>query len=603
MSNQNAPQWHADAPLLDPKFDQLQRRDFARQIAEQIALTEDARCIVTGIYGAWGDGKTTLLHFIQEELRQRYSDSTISVHYSPWRVGHESLLIADFLRTIANSIHASDIDASELAACLAVYSDSLALASVTLADLASGGSLTAFGILGIVKSFWSGLIAQFVQNASSTALESKKQKVSKAIERSGRRLVVFIDDLDRLDHHELHAMLKLIKTNADLRGLTYVIAIDDKMAAASLGRFYPKGGADAGSQFLEKIVQIPIRIPPPQRSILNARISDLLYDAYKIVGIELSANASARFGREIQFGISNWMRNLREAKRLTNTLIASLLRLRGEVDPVDLTIVEAIKIRAPGMYDYMNSHDEIFVGIAETDPRFNEFAHMSDYFVKARQNFLKETLPKCEQSSGIVMKATLANLFPRLHDAEVKLVNSEYPEHDDWMREQRIASLLYYRRYFELSIAFDETSDVEILDFLRRLGPETNDTAITRSFEKLVQNRNFFKLVRRLRSRVVEMDHITRAKLTRLIVMQGNDLKTFGSYPEAEEFVLHVIRNSERARRVEIAIDVVKYGAPKEMVGHIVHRLKKDELTAEENRLLSEDEERVLDRALAERTH
>jgi hypothetical protein len=412
-----------------------------------------------------------------------------------------------------------------------------------------------------------------------------------------------MDDLDRLDHNELHAMLKIVKTNADFDNVTYVLALDDKMAAASIGRFYAQGGPNAGAQFLEKIIQVPIQIPPPQKLILNARISDLIYDAYKVAGVPVSNQDSVRFSQEIYGRIANWFVNLREAKRLSNALIGSLLRLNDEVNIIDMTIVEAIKFRLPDLYEYMKSHDHIFVGMDESHPRFDEFVQMPDYFVKVRQSFLKDTLPKFEQSSGIAVKATLLQLFPRLKDADRKPALSDYSDLDEWIKEQRIGSLYYYRRYFELNIPVDETPDVQIFEFLRRLGPESNDGAINEWFDKLVHNRNFHRLVRRFRSRVVEMDHVTRVKLTRLVVRQGNDLKIDSSYPEAEDFVLHVIRNSERSHRMEIATEVVRHGVPKEMVQRIVHQLKKNELTAEKNRLLSEDEERVLDRALAERMH
>src|SRR5258708_7345512 len=70
---------------------------------------------------------------------------------------------------------------------------------------------------------------------STVELDELKTRVSKILVEAGHRVVVFIDDIDRLDRREIHAILKLIKLSASFQNTAYVLAFDDEMVSASLG--------------------------------------------------------------------------------------------------------------------------------------------------------------------------------------------------------------------------------------------------------------------------------------------------------------------------------------------------------------------------------
>lgn len=60
----------SDSPVSDPDSeDKLKRWPFAQRIAKTIASRRDPSSIVIGICGAWGEGKTSVLNFIEKELK------------------------------------------------------------------------------------------------------------------------------------------------------------------------------------------------------------------------------------------------------------------------------------------------------------------------------------------------------------------------------------------------------------------------------------------------------------------------------------------------------------------------------------------------------
>ena len=60
-----------------PEQDELRRRPLARTIAELIHNAPSERCLRIGVYGRWGEGKTTLLRYVQSYLEERG-------HYVTW---------------------------------------------------------------------------------------------------------------------------------------------------------------------------------------------------------------------------------------------------------------------------------------------------------------------------------------------------------------------------------------------------------------------------------------------------------------------------------------------------------------------------------------
>ena len=95
----NHPGYVTDAPITQPPEDRFSRVTFAERIAHTIIAQRDPASIVVGIYGPWGDGKTSVLNLIERVLEE--DARTVSVRFNPWRLGSESEMFVGFFETLA----------------------------------------------------------------------------------------------------------------------------------------------------------------------------------------------------------------------------------------------------------------------------------------------------------------------------------------------------------------------------------------------------------------------------------------------------------------------------------------------------------------------
>jgi predicted KAP-like P-loop ATPase len=231
-------QYTDDAPIASHSEDRFSRWPFAERIAHVIAKRTDAASIVLGIYGPWGDGKTSVLNMMGQALEG--SDAVVCLKFNPWHFEDEEHLIRAFFDTFADALKTTLKTKGEaIGEFLGKYGAILSLASSNVGAAAKGVG----------------------EQLSTVHLDELKRRVSQLLIESGQRVVILIDDIDRLDRSEIHAVLKLVKLSASFSNTAYVLAFDDEVVAASLGERYGGGGAEAGRQFLEKIIQVPLHLP------------------------------------------------------------------------------------------------------------------------------------------------------------------------------------------------------------------------------------------------------------------------------------------------------------------------------------------------------
>lgn len=247
-----------DLPLTDPADDRFNRREFSERLAEIIKSTYEHNSLVIGIYGEWGCGKTTVLNFIEHELKN--DPSTICIRFNPWRYRDEDTLTLMFFATLSAKLSNSNI--KELKDIVGFINNiPLIYLPIQLLGAAHGMPIP------------TGKIREYIKKLTDKKkdIDENKADIDKLLVKSGKRIVVLIDDIDRLDRAEIQYVFKLVKQSANFKNTTYVLAFDEAMVASALGEKYGPGGNDlaknlsAGRSFLEKIVQIPVHLPIIER--------------------------------------------------------------------------------------------------------------------------------------------------------------------------------------------------------------------------------------------------------------------------------------------------------------------------------------------------
>ncbi|MCG8524998.1 MAG: KAP family NTPase, partial [Opitutales bacterium] len=100
-----------------------------------------------------------------------------------------------------------------------------------------------------------------------------------------RRLVVFVDDMDRCKPETIAQAFDAIRLIVDIRQVIVIVGIDERVAFKAMGEAY-KDYADPSSNrtkedvardYLGKIIQVPIRLNPPSAKDLKPYVEDKLF--------------------------------------------------------------------------------------------------------------------------------------------------------------------------------------------------------------------------------------------------------------------------------------------------------------------------------------
>lgn len=426
--------YYSDQPISSQREDRFNRAHFAKHIAQTLRSRKDPASIVLGIYGAWGDGKTSVIEMMAEELQTQ--ERIVPIKFNPWIFQSEELLLRGFFATLARGLGKSLPSVKEkIGKLLEDYGSILSLASVNLG--------------GIVTLKAGDAIKGLGKKLSQTDISVERRKIESFLEENKIRVVVFIDDIDRLDKEETHAIFKLVKVSASFRHTSYVLAFDYNVVAASLGERYGEGGQKAGSAFLEKIIQVPLHLPPADARSLHELAFQGVDAALKMAGIVLDDRQFEKFRNAFTNGLEQKLATPRLAKRFGNALLFALPLLKGEVNVIDLMLMEGIRVLYPDVYVFIRDNPDIFLqGV--NDDRYEATASETPFSL-----LFKEKFPSLQyEERKRLTKGTLEALFPRIWPGKYR---------EGWdekqAKEQKICSDLYFAKYFTYSVPKGQISD------------------------------------------------------------------------------------------------------------------------------------------------
>lgn len=429
--------YEADRPINSSTEDRFGRSEFARRVAHVIIERRDPTSIVVGIYAPWGEGKTSVLNMVVEELEAR-SDA-VAVRFNPWRFHDEAQLLTNFFGVLAGKFEVPLKTGGERA------SEALIKYSGLLAPL----SLAGFNAQDAVKSVAS------VRPAAD--LEELKRRVEEILIEAERRVVVVMDDIDRLDKDEIQAVFKLVKLTADFPNTAYILAFDEQMVSAALADKY--GSFEAGRSFLEKIVQVPLRLPPADFEALRKITFQGVEAALELAGIELSERQVRNFARLFGMTFEGGMGTPRLVKRYVNGLTFALPLLKDEVNPVDLLIIEAVQAFYPSLYASIRDNPSAYVG------GFFRMRHRAGKAEEEGESIIADTLKDMTPYDKHAAEQLIREMFPRAAGSFGDPSRGS-DSHSRWTSQKRIASEEYFHRYFAYGVPPRDVSDRTVHEVL-----------------------------------------------------------------------------------------------------------------------------------------
>ena len=317
---------------------------------------------VVGIEGEWGEGKSTFINCLKQRFAALKQDQgeilPDVVEFNPWWFDNPEKTASNLLEAIINGRHQSNEDVIKALESLLAGLNHI---SPSLEKLASS-PLVITGLFGINAIFadknavWIGAsvaaCAAFLlhiglqrlasQRAGAESLSGLKQKAVAALKSEkmrGQKQIVIIDDLDRLSHQEIREVFRAVKGVLDLPNIIYIIAYDRAIVASALDEVH-KGRGEA---YLEKIVQLPYRLPKPTEEKLESYNKNALFGSGAVSAVvpdPFEAEASFRYISQAFLKLPRDVKRL-QASMCTFALVPESIRM----DPLDFMFLEALRMK------------------------------------------------------------------------------------------------------------------------------------------------------------------------------------------------------------------------------------------------------------------
>lgn len=569
--------YSSDAPISSPDKDRFSRWPFSKRISEVLAKRTDPSSIVIGLYGAWGDGKTTVLNFIEEALKTE--SNVICIRFNPWRYGTEEQLLKGFFHNIADALDTKLITSGEKIKDIVKK----------VAPAAAG----AFGQKGIGDG-----VAQFMAGPSLNELRSRIETV---LEEAKKRVVILADDIDRLEKEEIHATFRLVKLTADFKFTSYILAFDEQVVSSALQDRYGAGAENAGKAFLEKIIQVPLNLPSVDRKVLRGFCFEGVESALALADIKLTEQQVQEFVRDFTAAFDRKLKTPRKARMYGNILLFSLPILKGETNPVDVMLIEGMRVFFPKVYEIIKKNAGMFTGSVR-DSYGNRDKEKSQTIDTIQQS-IDSSDP--EEIDGIL--SLLKSMFPKL---EAVYGNTHYGSNweQSWSEAQRICSPSYFQRYFAYAVPEDDISDQTIQNLIEVSSKEEPaDTA--KLLDQLLTPQNADRLIRKLRSKAKSISRESSMTLAGVLLLHSGrfpnpeNLFNFNNpFAQAAMLVSDLVQNMpDKSEKISLSHLCIRNAPDIEFSAEVFRWLRVRDKDRPERDGFTEDEISAIGNILAER--
>lgn len=338
-----------DAPIDSEEEDELEGLfgSTSNKIIEIIKKNDFKKAFTIGLSGEWGDGKSSVFNLCKRKLQKNYREEIVVVDFSPWFGFDKEVLIKDFFTSIAEKID------SGISLEFNRYADQVIHAEY-------GSDLIRFA-----KSL-------FIKEKS---LERRFDDINNKIRVLNKKIVVFVDDVDRLDKEEIFELLKLIRKTANFHNFFFVIAYDREYVNNSITEY----NASATSRYLDKIINVEINLPYFDRRDLFSYLFKVLkskkevFKEFMLADLEKNILKSSN-----KHDFIYWISNFRDVKKILNSIFSTYNFSENDLNLYDVLSLEILRLKHPYIYRLIYTHKDQLLGIDSSGDY---------YYFKSRSGF------------------------------------------------------------------------------------------------------------------------------------------------------------------------------------------------------------------------
>ena len=436
-----------DNPLSEEK-ELSQFGNLVKQI--EPALFEDKydSAFSIGIIGPWGSGKSSFIKAVEKRIDSENNSNLVYISFSPFLNHNEDRVIHEFFTQLSNELKKRSGKLSNL---LLNYSAKLSNA------IKDGNPISFLKPSGITK-----------EDESVGELYDEIEKVIKAL---NLKIIVSIDDLDRLNAKEILQVLKLIRNTSNFPNLVFLVALEKEHVINALAEGVRK------YNYLDKFFQLEIHVLKNSFLSLSSFIQFSIVDYFKSEGVDnIKTLVQIRQAMELDPAYSNWIKTYRDGKRLVNQFILDYKLINTDLNTPEISVSDIldltlIKLNSPGLLEDLrngryedlhltNSGDVLGYYFGEKSSKDDDLDIDSRTFDRSELenfnfNIKGEKIDFPHESYPITVVMILLNIF-----GVRRTVLDEILEFD-MIQETSIRRIKNLQYYFEKTLPSEELSSSE----------------------------------------------------------------------------------------------------------------------------------------------
>jgi len=273
-----------------------------------------------GVYGDWGSGKSSLIQMSRKELEKE--EGVVCISFNGWLFENYDDAKTAILGSVLDAIRKNRKLSKTAEKCFKGLMSSIDKFKLITTGLKVGVSILSGGIpassLLSMESVVSTILATLglkIESIDKDTLEKVKNSITDELDNSKlrenirefqnefenlleetkiKRLVVFIDELDRCNPDTILNTLEAIRLFLFRGNVSFIIGADERQIQYAVKRKFSNIEGidfDIGKEYLEKLIQYPIKIPRLDGREMELYISCLFFqklleaaDFEKLVG-------------------------------------------------------------------------------------------------------------------------------------------------------------------------------------------------------------------------------------------------------------------------------------------------------------------------------